>query len=56
MEEALGLAIDYQKNEEVRGVEALISKPESKVKVAVLPTDEEVMIARDCMKRINNEL
>lgn len=56
VEKALGLAIDYQKNEEVRGVEALISKPESKVKVAVLPTDEEVMIARDCMKRINNEL
>ena len=56
VEEALGLEIDYAKNEELRGVEGLISKPGSKIKVAVIPTDEEVMIARDCMKRINNEL
>ena len=31
----------------IRGKEALISVPESKIKVAVIPTDEEVMIARD---------
>ena len=56
VQDALGLVIDYEKNDRVRGEEALISKPESKIKVAILPTDEEVMIARDCVKRIKNEL
>ena len=44
---ALGLEIDYEKNHGKRGVEVVISKPESKIVVAVIPTDEEVMIARD---------
>ena len=44
---ALGLEIDYEKNHGKRGVEVVISKPESKILVAVIPTDEEVMIARD---------
>ncbi|MCR5079435.1 MAG: acetate kinase [Bacilli bacterium] len=52
VEEALGLSIDYELNKTVRGKEVMISKPDSKVKVAVIPTDEEVMIARDCYKRI----
>lgn len=56
VEEALGLEIDYELNEGLRGKEAMLSKPNSKIKVIVLPTDEEVMIARDCMKRINNAL
>ena len=34
----------------------VVEVPESKIKVAILPTDEEVMIARDCVKRIKNEL
>lgn len=53
-EEALGLKIDYQKNEPLRGKEELISLPESKIKVAVIPTDEEYMIALDCYKRIED--
>ncbi|MBQ2070376.1 MAG: acetate kinase [Bacilli bacterium] len=52
VEEALGLSIDYELNKTVRGKEVMISKPDSKVKVAIIPTDEEVMIARDCYKRI----
>ena len=52
VEEALGLDIDYELNEKVRGKEVLISKPDSKIKVAIIPTDEEVMIARDCYERI----
>lgn len=47
IEEALGLDIDYKLNSTVHGTTALISKPDSKIKVAVIPTDEEVMIARD---------
>jgi acetate kinase len=34
----------------------VISKPESKIKVCVIPTDEEVMIARDCLKEIEGTL
>lgn len=46
--EALGIEIDNQKNKETRGgKEGIISTLESKIKVAVIPTDEEVMIARD---------
>lgn len=56
VEEALGLKIDYEKNEPLRGQEALISLPESKIKVAVIPTDEEYMIALDCLKRIEHGL
>ena len=44
---ALGLEIDYEMNKGKRGEEVVISKPESKILVAVIPTDEEVMIARD---------
>ena len=42
----LGLEIDPEANK-MRGQERLISTPESKVKVYVIPTDEELMIARD---------
>ncbi len=45
--EALGIVIDNDLNYSARGKEAVISAPESKVKVVVIPTDEEVMIARD---------
>ena len=54
VEEALGLKIDYAANKGLRGKEAVISTPESKIKVVIIPTDEEVMIARDCYKRIQN--
>lgn len=42
----LGVQIDKQKNN-VRGKEAVISTQDSKVKVLVVPTNEELMIARD---------
>lgn len=44
---ALGVEIDYELNRTLRGKEAVISKPESEIKVVIIPTDEEVMIARD---------
>ena len=34
---------------QVRGEEAIISADDSKVKVVVIPTDEELMIATDTM-------
>ena len=47
---ALGVEIDEKLNSTLRGKEALISTPNSKIKVAVIPTDEEVMIARDAYR------
>ncbi len=45
--EALGVKINKEFNATIRGKEALLSTPDSKIKVAIIPTDEEVMIARD---------
>lgn len=54
VKEALGIEYSDELNNKATGVEQLISTPNSKVKVAVIPTDEEVMIARDaynlCLK------
>lgn len=44
--EDLGLSLSDEKND-VRGKEALLSTDESKVKIYVVPTNEELMIARD---------
>ena len=46
--EFLGVEMDAEANK-VRGEEAIISTPESKVTVCVIPTDEELMIAKDTM-------
>lgn len=43
----MGVEIDTELNARTRGTETLISLPTSKVKVVVIPTDEELMIARD---------
>ncbi|MCC7317008.1 MAG: acetate kinase, partial [Bacteroidales bacterium] len=43
----LGVHIDEELSMNSRGKELLISTPESKVKVIVVPTDEELMIASD---------
>ena len=43
----IGVEIDTALNATVRGTETLISTPSSRIKVAVIPTDEELLIARD---------
>ncbi len=48
--EWLGINIDRDKNLSVRGTEAIISSPESKVKVLIVPTNEELLIALDTEK------
>lgn len=48
--EFLGVKVDPQKNNGLRGKEAIISTDDSRVTVMVIPTDEEVMIARDVME------
>ncbi len=43
----MGVEIDKELNARIRGEETLISTPQSRVKVCIIPTDEELMIARD---------
>lgn len=43
----MGVEIDNELNDRTRGTETVISTPSSRVKVVVVPTDEELMIARD---------
>ncbi len=50
---ALGAKIDEKANE-VRGKEEIISAKDSKVQLLVVPTNEEVMIARDTMRLIKS--
>ena len=52
--EFLGVKIDPERNK-VRGEEAIISTDDSKVKVVVIPTDEELMIATDTMEILKNQ-
>ena len=47
--EFLGVKIDKELNKGLRGVEKVISTPDSKVTVCIIPTDEELMIATDTM-------
>ena len=50
----LGLKFDYDANV-ARGEDTLLSLPDSKVKVALITTNEELMIARDTMNIVLNE-
>lgn len=49
----LGIELDESKNKGLRGKEAIISNGNSKVKVMVVPTNEELVIARDTLSIIN---
>jgi len=51
--EFMGIKLDEEKNKTVRGTEAVISAEDSLVKVAVIPTDEEYMIAMDTLKIVS---
>ncbi|MDE6322006.1 MAG: acetate kinase [Muribaculaceae bacterium] len=43
----MGVEVNEELNATIRGKEAIISTPDSRVKVCVIPTDEELMIAQD---------
>ncbi len=49
----LGVTFDAEANK-VRGEEVVISGPDSKVKVVVIPTDEEMMIAEDTAQIVSS--
>lgn len=52
--EFLGIRLDDAANEAAKGCEADISAPDSKVKVLVIPTNEEIVIARDTLELVKN--
>lgn len=49
IKEALGVEIDLEKNK-IKGEQLELSTPNSKIKVLVVPTNEELMIARDVIR------
>lgn len=51
--EFMGIKIDNEKNAKTRGEEIELSTPDSRVKVVIIPTDEELMIATDTMELVS---
>ncbi|MDO4378444.1 MAG: acetate kinase, partial [Erysipelotrichia bacterium] len=53
LEEPLGVKLNKELNNTTRGKQAKISADNSKIDIWVIPTDEEVMIARDTVRLLN---
>lgn len=53
--EYLGIKIDEEKNKKAIGKEMEISTDDSKIKVYVIPTNEELIIARDTVRVLSKE-
>ncbi|HLP06045.1 MAG TPA: acetate kinase [Paludibacter sp.] len=51
----MGVKIDAELNAKTRGKEMLLSLPDSTVKVVVIPTDEEYMIASDTLEILQHQ-
>ena len=52
--EFLGIKMDYEKNDGLRGKETRLDAPDSKVAIYLIPTNEELMIARDTKEIVEN--
>ncbi|HRZ78230.1 MAG TPA: acetate/propionate family kinase, partial [Bacteroidales bacterium] len=52
--EFLGVDFDFELNRGLRGKEAELTRPGSRVKVVVIPTNEELVIARDTFEILAN--
>jgi len=50
----LGIILDANLNAQTRAQEAVISAPESRVKVMVIPTNEELVVAREVRRFLQN--
>lgn len=50
----LGTKVDHEKNN-LRGEEAVISTPESRVSIMVVPTNEELAIARETLRLVSKQ-
>lgn len=54
--EFCGIKLDKELNAKVHGTETVISTPDSKVKVIVVPTNEELVIARDTVAIVTGKM
>lgn len=50
----LGILLDPEKNRAARATEAVISAPNSRVKVMVIPANEELVVAREAHRHLSN--
>ena len=48
-----GVKLDKEKNQKIKGIESKVSSEDSKVPVYVVPTNEELMIAKETIKLLN---
>ena len=51
--EELGIKLDKEKNIELERKEGLISTPDSKIKLYLIPTNEELEIAKETLELID---
>jgi hypothetical protein len=51
----VGILLDEEKNATIRGREAIISTPDSPVKLMVIPTNEECVVAREVKRFMDKE-
>lgn len=54
--EPFGIELDKEINNKTHGTETILSTPESKVKVLVVPTNEELVIARDTVALVTGQM
>jgi len=54
--ENLGIKLDLEKNKSVCATEAVISAPDSRVKIFVIPTNEELVVAREARRFLENKM
>ncbi len=52
--EEFGIILDHEKNQACRANEALISAENSKVQIRVIPTNEEIIVARQTVEALKN--
>jgi acetate kinase len=53
--ENLGVKIDMEKNNSTRATEAVVSATDSKVKIFVIPTNEELVVAREAKRFLETQ-
>ena len=51
----LGIVLDAEKNNSTRATEAVISAAGSRVKIMVIPTNEELVVARETRRFLENK-
>lgn len=54
--EFLGIELDEEQNKLAKGVEMVISSKNSRVKVVVVPTNEELMVARETVRLVKEQM